>query len=61
MQVFQHSSGLQKRHVRSKRTDIYSIEPRRSSRARNPAPSYRDDVSFNVSSSPAFVYVTLGN
>lgn len=32
-------------HVRLKRENVYSLEPRRSSRARNPVPSYRDDVS----------------
>lgn len=31
-------------HVRLKRENVYSLEPRRSSRARNPVPSYRDDI-----------------
>ncbi|CAA2966247.1 putative B3 domain-containing protein At5g58280 [Olea europaea var. sylvestris] len=34
----------QLRHIRPKPTTIYSSEPRRSTRARNPVTSYRDDV-----------------
>ncbi|KAH6828311.1 AP2/B3-like transcriptional factor family protein [Perilla frutescens var. hirtella] len=38
------SEKLQNRQVRMKPMNDYSMEPRRSSRARNPVNSYRDDV-----------------
>ncbi|XP_031101011.1 putative B3 domain-containing protein At5g58280 [Ipomoea triloba] len=34
--------------VRQKRHEVYMLEPRRSSRARNPVPSYRDEVKIDV-------------
>nr|GMD14031.1 putative B3 domain-containing protein At5g58280 [Ipomoea batatas] len=34
--------------VRQKRNEVYMLEPRRSSRARNPVPSYRDEVKIDV-------------
>ncbi|KAL7113787.1 hypothetical protein ACP275_04G080900 [Erythranthe tilingii] len=43
----------QNRHVRSKPADNFLIEPRRSSRARNPVPSYRDDVDVGLGGLPS--------
>ncbi|XP_009793972.1 putative B3 domain-containing protein At5g58280 [Nicotiana sylvestris] len=36
--------------VRQKANDVYMLEPRRSGRARNPVPSYRDDVDMELPS-----------
>ncbi|KAG8388799.1 hypothetical protein BUALT_Bualt02G0162700 [Buddleja alternifolia] len=44
------SEKSQHRHVRPKPTSNYVIEPRRSSRARNPVSSYRDDVAIELPS-----------
>ncbi|KAK6163885.1 hypothetical protein DH2020_000749 [Rehmannia glutinosa] len=41
---------FENQHVRRKPIEKYSIEPRRSSRARNPVPSYRDDVDVELPS-----------
>lgn len=38
----------QQRLVKPKSESAYVIEPRRSSRARNPVPTYRDEVSTNM-------------
>ncbi|KAL6549444.1 hypothetical protein OROHE_008561 [Orobanche hederae] len=42
------SEKSQNQHIRRKPTGTYLIEPRRSSRARNPVPSYRDDVDVGL-------------
>nr|GMD20233.1 putative B3 domain-containing protein At5g58280 [Ipomoea batatas] len=34
--------------VRQKRNEVYMLEPRRSSRARNPVPSYRDEIDVEL-------------
>ncbi|XP_060174975.1 putative B3 domain-containing protein At5g58280 [Lycium barbarum] len=39
------------RRVRQKANDVYMSEPRRSTRARNPAPSYRDEIDIEIPSS----------
>ncbi|KAI5679824.1 hypothetical protein M9H77_01051 [Catharanthus roseus] len=41
-------SEQRQRQIRPKRENVYSLEPRRSSRARNPVPSYRDDVDVDL-------------
>ncbi|XP_052184674.1 putative B3 domain-containing protein At5g58280 [Diospyros lotus] len=44
----QSSEKSVKRHPKPKSESIYTLEPRRSSRARNPVPSYRDDVNIEL-------------